>query len=261
MHHIKEELDDRIYNLKQIINKKEKELSGVPEGSIHICKSGNRTQLYLNLEGKRRYLKETETKLVRKLFQKDYDQRVLLAAKKELKELKKLSKNYPQTTCEEIYEALHVERKKTVEPIWFPDDEFIKSWEQTEYERKGFREDAPEYYTNKGERVRSKTEILIGNALQKHQIPYHYEKPIKLHNYGIIHPDFTVLNVRKRKVMYWEHLGMMDDAEYCEHALDRIDAYERNDIFPGDRLILTHETQQKPMNSKMIEKMIEKYLK
>ena len=64
MHHIKEELDDRIYNLKQIINKKEKELSGVPEGSIHICKSGNRTQLYLNLEGKRRYLKETETKLV-----------------------------------------------------------------------------------------------------------------------------------------------------------------------------------------------------
>ena len=54
---------------------------------------------------------------------------------------------------------------------------------------------------------------------------------------------------------------MMDDAEYCEHALDRVDAYERSDIFPGDRLILTHETQQKPMNSNMIEKMIEKYLK
>ena len=27
----------------------------------------------------------------------------------------------------------------------------------------------------------------------------------------IIHPDFTVLNVRTREILYWEHLGMMDN--------------------------------------------------
>ena len=261
MHHIKEQLEERIYNLKQIINKKENELSGVPEGSIHICQSGSRTQFYLKQEGKRRYLKESENKLVKKLFQKDYDQKILLAAKKELKELEKLSKNYPRITCEEIFGTLHDERKKIVHPILLPNEEYTKIWEQEEYEKKGFREDAPEYFTNKGEQVRSKTEILIANALQKHQVPYHYEKPLKLNRYGIIHPDFTVLNVRRRKEMYWEHLGMMDDEGYCENALERINAYEMNGIFPGDGLILTHETQKNPVNSKMIEKMILQYLK
>ena len=38
----------------------------------------------------------------------------------------------------------------------------------------------------------------------------------------IIHPDFTVLNVRTREILYWEHLGMMDNKEYIESALAKI---------------------------------------
>ena len=261
MHHIKSELESRIYNLKQIIKKKEEELSVVPEGSVHICQSGNRIQFYLKKDGRRIYLKESQSKLVEKLIRKDYDQKVLAAAKKELKELEKLSKNYPKTTCEEIFEKLHEERKRVVNSIWVPDQEYVEQWEAEEYVKKGFREGAPEYYTNKGERVRSKTEILIANALEKHKIPYHYEKPLNLNSYLTVHPDFTILNVRKRKEIYWEHLGMMDDPEYCEHALGRINAYEMEGIFPGDGLILTHETGKMPINSKMIEKMIVQYLK
>lgn len=126
---------------------------------------------------------------------------------------------------------------------------------------KSFVEDAPEFYTNKGERVRSKSEILIANALQKHQVPYRYEFPIKLKQYGIVHPDFTVLNIRKRKEMYWEHMGMLDEEGYRDYALDKITAYEKNGIFPGDKLILTLETLKSPMNSKIIEKIIDQYLK
>ena len=55
-------------------------------------------------------------------------------------------------------------------------------------------------------------------------------------------------------------MGKMDDAEYCEEALDRITAYEKNGFFPGDSLILTHETLSRPINSKIIDAMIEKYL-
>ena len=52
----------------------------------------------------------------------------------------------------------------------------------------------------------------------------------------------------------------VDGHEYAEEALRRIDMYERNDIFPGDTLILTHETLKYPLNSRNIEKMILKYL-
>lgn len=54
---------------------------------------------------------------------------------------------------------------------------------------------------------------------------------------------------------------MMDNAEYAESALRKIETYQRNNIFPGDRLILTHETSKHPINSRLIEKLIFKYLK
>lgn len=56
-------------------------------------------------------------------------------------------------------------------------------------------------------------------------------------------------------------MGLMDNFEYAEEALRRIDMYEKNDIFPGDKLILTHETAKSPINSKIIEKIIVQYLK
>ena len=42
--------------------------------------------------------------------------------------------------------------------------------------------------------------------------------------------------------------------------LNKITNYEKNDIFPGDKLILTHETSRYPINSKIIAKIIQKYL-
>ncbi len=41
------------------------------------------------------------------------------------------------------------------------------------YEKMSFREDAPEYYSNKGERMRSKSEVIIANLLDKLGIPPH----------------------------------------------------------------------------------------
>lgn len=264
MEHFLEAINQRIVDLKQIMKEKEAALLDAPDGTISIHQKGNRIQYYhkdasSNLH--RTYLKNSEKKLAEALCQKDYNQKVLKAAEKELKQLERLKSNYPKETVEDIYETMNVHRRKLIQPIVIPDDEFIQNWEQVKYEGKGFRDEAPEYYTDNGERVRSKTEILIANALKKHAIPYRYEAPLYLNGCGMIHPDFTVLNVRLRKELFWEHMGMMDAPDYLDHALYRIGMYEKNDIFPGDRLILTHETSRYPINSRSIEKMIFQYLK
>ena len=202
--------------------------------------------------------------MVQRLCQKDYDEKVLRAAKRELKQLEKLNALYEdrrEPICNAVYESLAEARRKFIDPISLSDEEYVKQWEAVDYERKGFREDAPEFYTEKGERVRSKTEILIANALKKYDVPYRYEYPLKLEGYGLIHPDFTVLNVRRRKEICFEHMGMMDDEIYREDALRRILAYEKNGIFPGDGLVLTHETAKSPINSRIIEKVILQYFK
>lgn len=85
-----EKLDERIATLKTIVTTKEKELLSAPEGVLHVSKTENRIQYYLKqetLEKKKRYLKNSEELVVKKLCQKDYDQKVLQAAQKELCQL------------------------------------------------------------------------------------------------------------------------------------------------------------------------------
>lgn len=264
MKELTELIKERIVNLQQIIKEKETSLQNTPEGIINITQSPhNGVQYYYkkdSSDSQKKYMKKRELPLIKKICQKDYDQKVLKSAQNELLQLERLNRNYPKQTYEEIYEKMNMNRQELITPVVLPDTEFIKEWERFEYAQKPFSENSPEYYTEKGERVRSKSEILIANALNKHNIPYRYECPLHLKGYGWIHPDFTVLNVRLRKVFYWEHLGKMDDSEYIENTLQRISMYEKNNIFPGKTLILTHETLKHPINTKDIESVITRYL-
>lgn len=52
----------------------------------------------------------------------------------------------------------------------------------------------------------------------------------------------------------------MDSPEYAENAVRKINAYEENDIFPGERLILTFETGKTVLNTKRIEELVARYL-
>ena len=53
---------------------------------------------------------------------------------------------------------------------------------------------------------------------------------------------------------------MMDDPVYANNAIKKIEAYEKNGIFPGERLILTFETGQASLNNEIIELMTDRYL-
>lgn len=112
----------------------------------------------------------------------------------------------------------------------------------------------------KGERVRSKSELIIADILSKEGVPYRYEYPLYLRGMGRIYPDFTVLNITKREEVFWEHFGMMDDPVYAEGAIKKIATYEQNGIFPGENLILTYEARKNPINQKLVRSLIEHYL-
>lgn len=180
---------------------------------------------------------------------------------KELKAISRFQLNYPEPNTEGIYKELHKERQKLVQPIREPDDEYIRRWEDIEYIGKPIDETVAELYTAKGERVRSKSEVIIADTLNREGISYRYEYPIQLKGYGKVYPDFTILNISLRKEIYWEHLGMMDDEEYAEKAVRKINNYIQNGIFPGDNLILTYETKKIQLNQKLIRLMINQYLR
>ena len=108
--------------------------------------------------------------------------------------------------------------------------------------------------------MRSKSEILIADALNRYNIPYRCEFPV--YSGGIIFaaPDFNCLNVRLRKEYYWEHLGKMGDESYADTNKDKMDKYALDPDFDETRLIITMETGNKPLNTKVVEEKIRKYL-
>ena len=52
----------------------------------------------------------------------------------------------------------------------------------------------------------------------------------------------------------------MDDPEYARKAIKKIETYEKNRIFPGQRLVLTFETLQDGLDMKIVEKLAREYL-
>ena len=53
---------------------------------------------------------------------------------------------------------------------------------------------------------------------------------------------------------------MMDNPDYAEKAIQKIFSYNMNGIYPGDKLILTSETKNVPINIRQINGIIQHFL-
>lgn len=149
---------------------KEKALEKAPERSLRICKHGKKTQYYHRNNPKDFNgvdIKEKDIEFARKLTQKDYDKKVLGSIEQELRSINKYFSCYPKGYAEQIYGSLHVERQKIITPIIETEEEYVRRWEQKEYEGKAFYADMPGLYTLKDERVRSKSELIIADMINK----------------------------------------------------------------------------------------------
>lgn len=255
-------LNERKNYLQRIKEEKEHALLHAPEGSLRICKQGNATYFHhrhstTDLPDK--YLRKEDFPTVKSLAQKDYDMKVLKSCTQELQAIEKYEQLLPSLTPESILKSLHKVKQNLVIPIEDTDENYILKWKSIEYKGKSFDENTPEYYTANGERVRSKSEVIIADLLARENIPYKYECPIILDHARTVYPDFTLLHVKKRKELLLEHFGRMDDPEYAEKALNKINTYERNGIYPGEQLIITHETFANPLNTKYLLNKIRHY--
>ena len=271
-----ERIDERMYDeidrgnllkrkafLEKVIKEKEIALRKAPEGRLRFSTRGNQVYYYQRIDPEDNsgtYIKRSEMQKAAKLAQKDYDYKVLKGAEKELKQLDIILSGLEMEKIETIYDQLPPQRQVLVKPAVLSNEAYAREWQETKYEGKGFTEEDTELFTDKGERVRSKSEVLIANALAKYGVPYHYEFPLLIPGFGTYHPDFTALNIRRRKIFIWEHFGMMDDPSYSGKALTRIDLFERNGYLPGKNMILTLESLARPLNTKQIKNMIEHYL-
>ena len=262
-------LQKRLAELNTLLTTKLKELKKAPAGSLRVTCSNQVTQYYhrtLNGDTCGLYIPAKNFKLAKALAQKDYDKLLIESLKKESRLLQAAINSYKKTTlAERLFSLLHKKRQPLITPVCLPDEQFSKLWQNIDYETKPFAPEAPVLLTARNERVRSKSEIIIADTLNRLNIPYRYEFPVKLKtengSHHIFHPDFICLNLRTREEFLWEHFGMMDDADYATTAARKLRLYENNGIYPGKNLIISTETSELPVNTRQIEKLAEQYLK
>ena len=235
---------------------------GEPQYRVRIAAGKN--QIYVKAPGsnsKEKYISKHNIEKAEQIATYDYLIETLKRIDIELTQIDKALKIYDKPSPEDYYSTLCPARQNLINPIIPTDAQFVENWLSQPYESKPFDEnDETDFRTVKDERVRSKSEILIANALERKQVPYKYECPIFFNETGLIHPDFTALNVKKRKIVYWEHLGKMDDPDYSRKNTFRINVYQKHGLYLGDNLIVTMETSTLPLDVKLVDSLIKHYL-
>ncbi len=260
MHDLKETVKEREIFLRGIIREKQEALKKAPAGSVFSSQSNKTTQFYQRTsQGGKQYLNKNNP-LIPMLAQKEYNKNVLHAAEKEIKYIQKLSLLYDEKErVEDQFAKLHPAKQPLIVPIVPSDEESIRIWLSRPYNKLRFKEGQICYYTDRGEAVRSKSEVIIANLLAIHGIPYKYECPLMLRDNYYVWPDFTILRIRDRQELYWEHLGLIDKPDYLARNEQKIRDYERAGFFPGKRLILSWETEADPLDTRIVERMIQEY--
>lgn len=279
-------IEKRLADLQKILTAKKKSYEKAPQGRIRISQNGGHPEYYLvtergSLRGK--YLPHSQKTLARQLAQKDYDARLIKLLQNEISALQIYLKQTDQgRAISELYDSLCPARRALITAVTLTDEQYAAHWQEVSWTGRPFAPDAPYICTARGERVRSKSEVIIADTLFRHKIPYRYEFPLTLRrsseapfhsdfdklnhrNSGsgssiTLYPDFLCLNTRTRTEFYWEHFGLMDSTEYSNNAAGKLRLYTENGLLPGRNLIITMETQTEPPSIKALEKLIEEFL-
>ncbi len=266
------QIESRIAELEEVLKIKQFAVKKNPSGLVRIVRQKNYLQFYKRsspTDAQGTYIPRSQEKLARALIQNDYDKKTIPAIEAEIKELMDFLKAYKEKCSDTVYKKLASTRREIVTPLTLDDEAYAAAWLKVEYRHKKFAEDAPQLFTDNNEQVRSKSEVIIANALKAAGVPYRYEFPLVVDrnvadantDFCQLHPDFYCLNLRTRQEFAWEHFGMMDDADYAASATEKLQLYAENGFFPGKNLIITMETSAKPVSSKFLKSVIQTYLK
>lgn len=116
--------------------------------------------------------------------------------------------------------------------------------------------------TARGEMVRSKSEVIIANALAARGIDYAYERPLTID--GVTkYPDFTIEDMESGVTLYWEHCGMLHVPTYRRRWEQKLQWYRSHGVRAQEEgggangaLIITRDEANGSIDSTRITELI-----
>lgn len=224
-----------------------RKLSGAPSGNLVCSRNGGYVKWYVHDKNGTNYLPKRERNLAEALAIKRVEEKRLNLLIKELK-----SVDDYLSTCVSDEELLNIFYTEAIPDIsLFPllskykDDEM--NWMKESFSNCTFYPENLILKCLSGNRVRSKSEMIIDTELYNLGIPFRYECELIIGG-KVFFPDFTIFKSRTKEIRYWEHMGMMDNPEYIHRNCKKMEDYSLNGIYPGVNLYITYETDETPID-------------
>ena len=245
----------------------ERALEQLPKGKLTCARNGSKGQYakwYVDTGKGRVYLPKNERGLAEQLALR----RLYTVQMNQLRQESELLRNYELFQEKNVY-SKEIEHLLSQESPYYEllknsiadsrnSEAYIKMWQEEEYQTNCAHPEHLLHKSLKGERLRSKSEVIIANALYMNRIPYRYECELVLGGVTL-YPDFTIFHPDTLEVYYWEHFGMMHQTAYRENTVQKLRLYGEYEIFPFHQLITTYESESVALDSEMIQRVIDMY--
>ncbi|WP_024866498.1 hypothetical protein [Butyrivibrio sp. FCS014] len=261
---ILEDLRKEQLRLESLLMSAKKDMEQAPQGSLRITHTDGRVRFRHRENTQDRsgiYIPKDKLSIAKALAQKAYAGKFIKTIAPKLDMISELIKEYEINSSQAVFEAQNEIRQQLTTPYIMSDEEFVQKWLAIPYEPNLKHPENKDQTTANGEKVRSKSEVIIADNLKILGIPYKYEAPLTLPNNITIYPDFTCLNVKRRKVIYYEHFGRMGDPEYRDRDFFwKLRQYESAGIIQGKKLIMTFEDEDHHFDFSSYKNTIEEHL-
>ena len=251
---LRENILKEYHFIQEQIDQIQNELNKLPDGKLLISQDGKYRKWYVSNGHTKVYIPKKNRHLAEQLAQKKYLTKKLegfLREKQAIEAYLRIQSEH--VTCPEVTILSDSEYTQLLSSYFKPNAYELRQWASEEYERNPNYPEHLIHKTSSGIMVRSKSEAMIERFLYTNKIPFRYECALNI-NHVTFYPDFTILHPETRKIYYWEHFGRMDDENYCDNYLMKMNLYIKNGIIPTINLITTYETKSQPLDMDEIER-------
>lgn len=239
------------YTAKGLENLK-KEYSSLPDGRLYIKCSKGSYSFYKYVNGKAAGVKKDEDELYM-LARKLYIEFIICEMRKrgklaesDMAEFRSSKRNFSKT-METAFQLLC--RKRIMM------DKTSYDWCCRKFDSNPKYPEQLKYKTGEGIKIRSKSERVIANRLEKYMIPYRYEAKLSLDGINC-YPDFTILK-NDGSLILWEHLGLADNQDYAFNAYRKLENFRKHGFVQHKNLICTYENDIE--SEQELDRIIKRY--
>ena len=245
--------------IEQKIKQIQTKLKKLPEGQLYCSSSGKYTKWFCSNGKEQIYIPKKKRRLAEQLALKKYLTLQLKNLQHEKIAIDFYLRHHDKDAEQKEVSLLNSPAyKELLSPFYQPISQELFEWTNSPYEKNDNYSESLKHKAVSGGYVRSKSEQIIDMVLYNNKIPFRYECALRFGE-TVFYPDFTIRHPKTGQLFYWEHFGLMDDADYSKKAYSKLQTYTSHGLIPTIQLITTYETKEHPLSIEAVEEIVNYY--